>query len=61
MAKKTFLPSAPNLTLWIIAVIIGMLGILTHFVAVDQLSKYSYEMLLIGFVLLVIGTAYRKI
>ena len=61
MAKKTFLPSAPNLTLWIIAVIIGMLGILTHFVQVDQLSKYNYEMVLIGFILLVSGTAYRKI
>ena len=61
MAKKTFLPSAPSLTLWIIAVIIGLLGILTHFVQVDQLSKYNYEMVMIGFILLVIGTAYRKI
>jgi hypothetical protein len=61
MASKTFLPSAPNKTLWIIAVIIGVLGILVHYVRVDELSKYNYEMLLIGFILLVVGTAYRKI
>ena len=61
MAKRTFLPSAPNKALWIIAVIIGGLGILTHFAHVDELSRYNYEMLLIGFVLLVVGTTYRKV
>ncbi len=61
MAKRTFLPSAPNMTIWAIALIIGILGILAHYVRIDQLSKYNYEMLLIGFVLLVIGTTYRKI
>lgn len=58
---KPFLPSAPNRGLWIAALIIGGLGILFKYVHVDQLSQYNYEMLLIGFVLLVIGTAYRKI
>lgn len=61
MANRSFLPSAPNKGLWLIAAIIGGLGILVHYVQVDQLSRYSYEMLLIGFVLLLIGTAYRKI
>jgi len=61
MASKTFLPSAPNKTLWIIAVLIGVLGILVHYVSVEGLSKYNYEMLLIGFVLLAVGTTYRKI
>jgi len=61
MAKRTFLPSAPTMIIWVIALILGILGILTHYVAVDGLSKYSYEMLLIGFVLLVVGTTYRKI
>jgi len=61
MANRTFLPSAPNKTLWIIAVLIGVLGILVHYVRVEELSKYNYEMLLIGFILLVIGTTYRKI
>ncbi len=61
MAKRTFLPSAPSMILWVIALVIGILGILVHYVRVEGLSKYNYEMLLIGFVLLVIGTAYRKI
>lgn len=61
MAKRAFLPSAPSMILWVIALVIGILGILVHYVRVEGLSKYNYEMLLIGFVLLVIGTAYRKI
>ena len=61
MANRTFLPSAPNKGLWIAAVIIGCLGILVHYVHVDELSKYNYEMLLIGFILLVIGTTYRRV
>ncbi len=55
------MPSAPNQTLWIVALIVGFLGILGHFAQIDILSKYNYEMLLIGFILLVIGTALRKI
>ena len=55
------MPSAPNQTLWIIALIIGALGILAHYVRVDTLSKYHYEMLLIGFILLVVGTTYRRV
>jgi len=61
MANRTFLPSAPNKGLWLIAVLLGALGILGHYANVNVLSKYNYEMLLIGFVLLVIGTAYRRI
>lgn len=61
MARKKFTPSAPNQTLWIVALIIGFLGILGHYTQIDTLSNYNYEMLLIGFVLLVIGTALRKI
>ena len=55
------MPSAPNQTLWIVALIVGFLGILGHYTQIDILSKYNYEMLLIGFILLVIGTAFRRI
>lgn len=55
------MPSAPNQVIWVLALIIGFLGILGHYTRVDILSKYNYEMLLIGFILLVIGTAYRKV
>ncbi|GAB2604139.1 hypothetical protein [Spirosoma areae] len=61
MAKRSFAPSAPSATLWLIALLLGGLGILLHFVHVDQLSAYSYWMLLTGFVLLAIGTAYRGV
>jgi hypothetical protein len=61
MANRTFLPSAPNKGLWLISAIIGIIGIVVHYVQVNQLSQYSFEMVLIGFVLLVIGTTYRNI
>lgn len=61
MANRSFLPSAPNKGLWLIAAIIGILGIVVHYIQVNQLSQYSFEMVLIGFVLLVIGTTYRNI
>ncbi len=60
MANRSFLPSAPNKTLWIIAVLIGILGIIVHYFHVKGLSEYNYEMLLIGFLLLVLGTTYRR-
>jgi hypothetical protein len=59
MAKKQSTVSAPTRTLWFVALIIGFLGILGHYVQIDILSKYNYEMLLVGFILLVIGTTFR--
>ncbi len=61
MANRKFLPSAPKKTIWIAAVIIGVLGILGRYVQIDVLSAYSYEMLLVGFILLLIGTTYKGI
>ncbi len=61
MANRKFMPSAPNQTLWVVALIVGFLGILGHYFNIDILSKYNYEMLLTGFILLVIGTAFRRI
>jgi len=61
MANRKFMPSAPNQTLWVVALIIGFLGILGHYFHIDIFSKYNFEMLLIGFILLAIGTTYRKV
>ena len=55
------MPSAPNQTLWVVALIVGLLGILGHYARIEILSKYNYQMLLIGFILLAIGTAYRRV
>ena len=61
MANRSFLPSAPNKTLWIIAILVGVLGIIVRYLDVNQVSAYSFELLLIGFLLLVLGTTYRKV
>ena len=62
MTKRSeFLPSAPTKALWIIALILGILGILSHYTSIGDLSRYSYEMVMIAFLLLAIGTAYRKV
>ena len=61
MARQTFLPSAPNKGLWIAAVIIGGLGILAHYTTLAELAQYNFQLVMIGFLLLVVGTTYRKI
>ena len=61
MANRSFMPSAPNQILWIAAMVVGILGILAHYSHIETVSKYNYEMLLIGFILLAIGTSYRRI
>ncbi|MCY7351837.1 MAG: hypothetical protein LH606_14425 [Cytophagaceae bacterium] len=60
-SRSSFAPSAPSRILWLVALLIGGLGILFHFVQVAELSQYNYWMLLTGFVLLVVGTAYRNV
>lgn len=52
-------PSAPKKTLWIIALILGILGIVGHFVHIQYISQYSFELLFGGFVLLALGTTLR--
>lgn len=52
-------PSAPQKTLWIIAIIAGVLGIIGHWVSVDFLSENSFFLILAGFVLLAIGTSFK--
>ena len=61
MARKKFLPSAPNQAVWAIALLIGGLGILAHYVNMDELSRYSFQMVMIGFLILAVGTTYRKV
>jgi len=52
-------PNAPTRGIWIAALVIGGLGILARFVDMNEVSAYNYWMLLIGYVLLVIGTSAR--
>ena len=47
--------SAPTQIVWIIAVILGVLGLLGHFAGVP-VGGYSFELLAVGFILLTLGT-----
>jgi hypothetical protein len=59
--KRAMLPSAPSKFVWIIGLILGILGIIGHFVSVDFLTPYNYWLLLAGFVLLALGTTFKEI
>ncbi len=55
--------SAPMFSTWLIAVIIGVIGILQHFhvLHIDALAQYSVHLIIIGFGLLVLATLLRKL
>ena len=55
--------SAPKFSTWLIAVIIGGVGILQHFrvIHIDALAPYSFHLLIIGFALLILATLFRKL
>jgi hypothetical protein len=48
--------NAPSQTLWIISVVVGGLGILSHLVSIPNVSPYAFWLVVIGFILLVIAT-----
>jgi hypothetical protein len=55
------MPSAPSRFVWIIGLILGIMGIIGHFVTVDFLTTYNYWFLFAGFVLLALGTTFKEI
>jgi hypothetical protein len=59
MASNKFSPSAPTFPVWAIGVALGVLAILAHLLPIPNLAAYSYEMLIGGFVLLVLGTSLK--
>jgi hypothetical protein len=52
-------PTAPKKILWIIGLACGIGGIIGHYAQVQILSEYNYMLLLIGFIVLAIGTSFR--
>ena len=48
--------SAPKKATWVVAVIIGALGVLGNFVQIPVVSDLSFVLVLIAFVLLAIAT-----
>jgi hypothetical protein len=54
-------PSSPKKITWIIGLVCGILGIIGHYVHVEMLTEYNYILLLVGFVLLALGTTFREL
>ncbi len=52
--------NAPTQTFWLVSVILGGVGILSHFVRIQTISTYSFELLALGFIILVIATLLKK-
>ncbi len=48
--------SAPKQITWWIAVVIGVVGVLAHFITIPVLSAYSFWLVVIGFALLAVAT-----
>jgi len=53
--------SKPKNNTWIIAVIIGVLGIIGNFIAIPIVSDYSFWLVVIGFVLLALATYFKDL
>lgn len=51
--------SAPKTNIWILGLILGITGIVGHFVQIEFISAYNYWLLLAGFVLLALGTTFK--
>lgn len=51
--------SAPNQTVWIIAVVLGVLGIVAYLGVLPPLAPYAFWLVVIGFVLLVLATVMK--
>ena len=54
-------PSAPKKITWIIGLICGILGIIGHYADVQILKQYEYTLLLVGFIVLALGTTVKGI
>lgn len=53
--------SAPHKVLWLIAVIVGVLGIVANFGLIPPLAAYAFWLVTAGFALLVIGTLFKGV
>lgn len=61
MSTKSLNPSAPNKLLWLIAIVLGILGLIGSLTPIEGVSAYSDTLILVAFLLLAIGTSFRGI
>ena len=48
--------SAPKKTTWWVAVIVGVVGVVANLVTIPVISGFAFWLVVIGFVLLALGT-----
>ncbi len=53
--------SAPKNITWIIGLVCGLLGIIGHFTQVQTITEHSFMLLLVGFIVLALGTSLKGI
>lgn len=54
-------PSAPKQITWIVGILLGILGIIGHFTQVQFLTEHSFNLLMAGFIILVLGTSLKGV
>lgn len=52
--------SAPTFPVWVIAVVAGGVGLLSKFVAIPGVTPYAFWLVVVGFLLLVLGTLLKE-
>ena len=51
--------NAPKFGLWLVAVIIGAVGILAKFIVIPVVGVYSFWLVVIGFAILAVATVLK--
>lgn len=51
--------NAPKFIIWLVAVILGVLGILGTFVAIPVVSAYTFWLVTAGFIVLALATVLK--
>ncbi len=52
--------NAPTQSVWLIAVILGGIGIVAHLIKIPNVSPYAFPLVAIGFIILVIATVLKR-
>jgi membrane protein YdbS with pleckstrin-like domain len=53
--------SAPKRNTWRISLILGIVGVVSHFVAIPYVSPWSWWILVAGFALLILSTFIKNL
>ena len=53
--------NAPKQITWLIAIIVGLLGIIGHFVAIPFVTENQFWLVSAGFVILALGTMLKDL